>query len=496
MSELNQFHATIMGQGTSHLTPNSYPGSNGLMPAWNTDGTFNSWKTATTPAGSGTEIQHRDGSNFGAVQGSSVFNGGIALVGQSMTATPLSLTAHVQQTTPILKLTQGQTTASSCNFISCTSFGGSEGDKFKVTKEGATTLAGRLTSNDPFIRIVDSNAADLIDTGFYSKYVDGSAATRFTGLFRDVTDGKYKLFTNHLVEPTTTVSISGDYTPATLSLGRLETDQLNANSLVIFAIQATYFLGPEGNGLIFQHYPSDQIRLFASDGDVETTYGVVNLSGIKLASSCAFGWTSNATSGEDAYNVAFGFDSSGVIKIYDGVTSSNYRDLKLRSLVSTTVTAGVIGVTVTGSANQSVSLVKLTNGSTPGANANFIECNSSGGSGGDLLKITSIGGITASGTVSAPSLLATNGIYLNTNNSSAMIWFGTGFSPAICRTDSNTLQINNGAVDQFRDLKLRGLDATGTMKFGTHSAIAAETVTGYITITDAGGTTRKLAVVS
>lgn len=37
---------------------------------------------------------------------------------------------------------------------------------------------------------------------------------------------------------------------------------------------------------------------------------------------------------------------------------------------------------------------------------------------------------------------------------------------------------------------------TGTLKFGTHSALAAETVTGYITIKDAGGTTRKLAVVS
>ena len=37
---------------------------------------------------------------------------------------------------------------------------------------------------------------------------------------------------------------------------------------------------------------------------------------------------------------------------------------------------------------------------------------------------------------------------------------------------------------------------TGNVKFGTHSAIAAETVTGYITIKDAGGTSRKIAVVS
>ncbi len=37
---------------------------------------------------------------------------------------------------------------------------------------------------------------------------------------------------------------------------------------------------------------------------------------------------------------------------------------------------------------------------------------------------------------------------------------------------------------------------TGAVRYGTHSALAAETVTGYITIKDAGGTTRKLAVVS
>lgn len=36
----------------------------------------------------------------------------------------------------------------------------------------------------------------------------------------------------------------------------------------------------------------------------------------------------------------------------------------------------------------------------------------------------------------------------------------------------------------------------GNVRFGTHSAIGAETVTGFITIKDAGGTSRKLAVVS
>lgn len=37
---------------------------------------------------------------------------------------------------------------------------------------------------------------------------------------------------------------------------------------------------------------------------------------------------------------------------------------------------------------------------------------------------------------------------------------------------------------------------TGRVRFGTHAAIAAETITGYVTIKDAAGNSRKLAVVS
>lgn len=37
---------------------------------------------------------------------------------------------------------------------------------------------------------------------------------------------------------------------------------------------------------------------------------------------------------------------------------------------------------------------------------------------------------------------------------------------------------------------------SGKVKFGTHAAVTAETVTGFITILDASGTPRKIAVVS
>lgn len=54
---------------------------------------------------------------------------------------------------------------------------------------------------------------------------------------------------------------------------------------------------------------------------------------------------------------------------------------------------------------------------------------------------------------------------------------------------------NSGGTNTFA-VSSAGVATIGTLKTGTHSAIAAETVTGYIEIQDSGGTTRKVAVVS
>jgi len=53
-----------------------------------------------------------------------------------------------------------------------------------------------------------------------------------------------------------------------------------------------------------------------------------------------------------------------------------------------------------------------------------------------------------------------------------------------------------GGSDAHIDLSLVPKGANGRVMFGTHAAIGAETVTGYIEIKDSGGTVRKLAVVS
>lgn len=64
---------------------------------------------------------------------------------------------------------------------------------------------------------------------------------------------------------------------------------------------------------------------------------------------------------------------------------------------------------------------------------------------------------------------------------------------------NQTIKAHNVTTGTGADLILQGGTgsvANGYVRFGTRSAIGAETVTGYITIKDEGGTLRKLAVVS
>jgi hypothetical protein len=75
----------------------------------------------------------------------------------------------------------------------------------------------------------------------------------------------------------------------------------------------------------------------------------------------------------------------------------------------------------------------------------------------------------------------------------------------IGRNDSGSLYISgalgrNEIMAKTSHLILSSAQGTiaisGALKFGDHSAVAAETITGYVTIVDNTGTTRKLAVIS
>jgi len=92
---------------------------------------------------------------------------------------------------------------------------------FTVAGQFTTTGADSLAVNDPFIFLANANPGDNLDTGFISSYNDGSDQ-RYTGIFRDITDGNYKLFDNLLTQPSTVVDTANvSYRAANLVVGNI-----------------------------------------------------------------------------------------------------------------------------------------------------------------------------------------------------------------------------------------------------------------------------------
>jgi len=89
-----------------------------------------------------------------------------------------------------------------------------------LTVSGTTTTVSSTTINvaDSMLSLATSNnSSDAIDIGFYGLYDDSGSQDEYTGLFRDATDKKWRLFKDLQSEPSTTVNTSGTgYAIATL----------------------------------------------------------------------------------------------------------------------------------------------------------------------------------------------------------------------------------------------------------------------------------------
>jgi hypothetical protein len=118
-----------------------------------------------------------------------------------------------------------------------------------ITTPGSLTVSGDLTVNgttttvnsttlsveDPLIQLAKGNsAADSLDIGIYGLF-DTAGTDKYTGLFRDASDGKWRLFTGLESAPTTTVNIAGTgYTVATL-VANLEGTATNATNVAMLS---------------------------------------------------------------------------------------------------------------------------------------------------------------------------------------------------------------------------------------------------------------------
>ena len=95
-----------------------------------------------------------------------------------------------------------------------------------ITATGNLNVTGTLTTidttnlvvQDPLIKLANGNiSSDALDIGFFGVYDTSGSQDLYAGLFRDATDGKFKLFVDNQAAPTTTVDTGGTgYTVATL----------------------------------------------------------------------------------------------------------------------------------------------------------------------------------------------------------------------------------------------------------------------------------------
>ena len=89
-----------------------------------------------------------------------------------------------------------------------------------LTVNGNTTTVdtATLTVEDPLIILASgNNTTDSVDIGFYGLYDTSGSQDLYAGLFRDASDGKFRLFVDSQTAPTTTVDTAATgYTVATL----------------------------------------------------------------------------------------------------------------------------------------------------------------------------------------------------------------------------------------------------------------------------------------
>ena len=106
-----------------------------------------------------------------------------------------------------------------------------------LTVSGTTTTVNTTDLNvaDPLIRLaVGNESTDIIDIGFVGHYGDNGVA-QHAGLFRDASDGKFKLFRRYSQEPSgNTINTDDvDFTLATLQAEALEIGDADSPSLHI-----------------------------------------------------------------------------------------------------------------------------------------------------------------------------------------------------------------------------------------------------------------------
>ena len=187
------------------------------------------------------------------VTANNLTSGRVAIVGTSGIIQDDSGMTY-NSTTDVLTLSGGTDASNSTSGTLVVSGGVGIGKNLYVS--GNTFISGNLTIlggntelsttqinvNDPLIQLANNNTSDLVDIGVFGQYNAGSGNVH-SGIFRDSTDGVWKLFRAYSAEPTTKIfPASNNFAYADFAV-----NALTANSYVYLNNQNVLRLGSSAN---------------------------------------------------------------------------------------------------------------------------------------------------------------------------------------------------------------------------------------------------------
>jgi hypothetical protein len=411
---------------------------------------------SVTVSGTNRATFNANATSINTSTGALVINGGIGAGGNINTSGRISIT----DTTESANINSGSlTTAGGAAVTGNLNVGGDitcVGD-FTVNGTFTTTGADSLTVTDPFIFLANANPGDSFDTGVIAQYFDG-ANTRYTGYFRDITDAKYKFFTNLLTKPTTIV----DADDPSFRL----TDVVVANLSASGNVTGTYFIG---NGSALTGISTDTTKIFNANSKVEIAAVNANVNMVVNAIPIANVW-------------------SGGISVVGAIAASTTLSATANIVGGNIQTAGVFSSTgnITSAANVSGGNILtggevISSGNVRGSNVNATA---------SVSAVANIAGgnVRSAGVVSAVGDLFGNNINATTNltagadaNVTGNVNTGNVFSTGVVSAVGNI----TGSVFLGNGSQLTGINATG-IQLGT-SNVKIATTNGNVTI-NVGGT--------
>ena len=270
--------------------------------------------------------------------------------------------------------------------------------------------ANTLVINDPLIQVGKTPVGDVVDLGFFGHYIGGlPSVERHAGLFRDASDGQFKLFTNLDPEPATIVdTANASYQAANLVVNFIVgkvTDISNHTTSSLTEGSNLYFTNTRAVG-----------ALTAGSGISVAANGLITMTETGTVSS-VFGQTSTVSNAQLACAVI----TAGVLDTSNVAEGSNLYYSNARAYANILGTTGVFvsgGVSQIANANITASLTTTSR-----------------------VKINALGNVSGATTINL-----NNGNFVTATATGAVQWTITNTSGGSNYADIVVIELTNGGV--------------------------------------------------